>query len=52
MKKVVTFRFDPELLAKLRAAARTENRTAANMLETILKRALEKQASGEGDTAW
>ncbi|THD83256.1 MAG: hypothetical protein E7812_00210 [Phenylobacterium sp.] len=40
LKKLVTFRFDPELLKRIRSAAEAENRTLTNFVETTLKRAL------------
>jgi predicted transcriptional regulator len=41
VKKLVTFRLDPDLLGRLQRAARNENRTLTNFVETTLLRALE-----------
>ncbi len=35
-KKVYSFRFDEEMVDKLRSYAREENRTVSNLIETIL----------------
>lgn len=43
MKKAITIRLDPELLARARECARTENRTLTNYLETTLKRRIESR---------
>ncbi len=40
MKKLVTFRFDADLLIKARQLAQVENRTLTNFIETILKKTL------------
>ena len=37
MKKPVTVRVDPELLAAARRCAREENRTLTNFIETVLR---------------
>ena len=37
MKKPVTVRVDPELLAEARRCAREENRTLTNFIETVLR---------------
>ena len=41
MKKLVTFRFDPDLLERVRETARAENRTLTNFVETVLKRSVD-----------
>jgi hypothetical protein len=52
MKKPVTFRMDPALLAKARRAARAANRTLTNFVETLLKMEVEgkdrRSSSQEG----
>ncbi len=48
LKQVVTFRFDPGLLAKARDSAQRENRTLTNFVETLLKQAVERPESGSG----
>jgi hypothetical protein len=48
LKKLVTFRFDPDLLANVRHRAQLENRTLTNFVETVLKKAVEGQSSKEG----
>jgi len=40
MKKLVTFRFDVDVLARARRLAQGENRTLTNFIETILKQSL------------
>jgi hypothetical protein len=45
LKKLVTFRFDPDLLEKMRLRAEAENRTLTNFVETVLKRAVEPASS-------
>ena len=40
MKKLVTFRFHADVLAKARQLAERENRTLTNFIETILMQAL------------
>jgi hypothetical protein len=47
LKKLVTFRLDPELLAKAKGKADLENRTLTNFVETVLKRAIEGRLSHE-----
>jgi hypothetical protein len=37
MRKPITMRFDPELLAKVRLRAANENRTLTNFIETVLR---------------
>ena len=37
MKKAVTFRFDPALLADVRRCAQQDNRSVTNFIETLLK---------------
>jgi hypothetical protein len=44
MKKLVTFRFDADVLAHARRLADRENRTLTNFIETILKQALDGKA--------
>ena len=44
MKQIVTFRLDPDLLAKARHSARRENRTLTNFVETLLKQAVDGPA--------
>ena len=44
-KKVYSFRFDEEMVEKLRAYAAQENRTLSNMIETILLQYLSKRES-------
>jgi len=41
LKKLVTFRLDPDLLARARTTARRENRTLTNFVETVLKTAVD-----------
>jgi predicted transcriptional regulator len=43
MKKLVTFRFDADVLAKARQLAQRDNRTLTNFIETILKQALDSR---------
>ena len=50
MKKLVTFRFDPDLLALAKTTAQRENRTLTNFVETVLKRAIETAPSTDGQT--
>ena len=50
MKKLVTFRFDPDLLEKVRRTAEAENRTLTNYVETVLKRAVDISARDAGST--
>ena len=40
-KKVYSFRFDEELIEKLRKEGEKQNRSLSNMVETILKQYLE-----------
>ncbi len=47
MKKLVTFRLDPALLAKAKGRADADNRTLTNFVETVLKMAVEAQQSDE-----
>jgi len=42
MKKLVTFRFDTDVLARARQLAQRDNRTLTNFIETILKQALDR----------
>lgn len=44
MKKLVTFRFDADVLARARQLACRENRSLTNFIETILKQAVEGEA--------
>lgn len=46
-KKVYSFRFDEEMVEKLRVYAKAENRTVSNMIETILLQYLSKRESEE-----
>ena len=48
LKKIVTFRFDADLLAKARDSAQRENRTLTNFVETVLKQAVDG-AAADGD---
>jgi predicted HicB family RNase H-like nuclease len=50
MKKPVTMRIDPELLSKAQEAARRDNRSLTNLVETILRRHVENidESSGGG----
>jgi len=41
VKKLVTFRFDPDLLDRVRQTAQAENRTLTNFVETVLKRSVD-----------
>ena len=41
MKRIVTFRLDPDLLSRARKTAQLENRTLTNFVETVLKKAVE-----------
>ena len=47
MRKLVTFRFDVDMLAKARRVAELENRTLANFIETILKQAVDRRDRGD-----
>lgn len=44
-KRTFSFRFDEELVEKLRGYAAEENRTLSNMIETILLQYLSKRES-------
>ncbi len=46
-KKVYSFRFDEEMVDKLRSYAREENRTVSNLIETILLQYLSNRERGE-----
>ncbi len=46
-KKTYSFRFDEEMIEKLRGYAKAENRTISNMVETILLQYLSKRESEE-----
>jgi len=48
MKKLVTFRFDADLLAKARHLAQRDNRTLTNFIETILKQSLDGKEWDDG----
>ena len=50
MKKLVTFRFDTDLLAKAKNTAQRENRTLTNFVETVLKQAVETPPPRESTT--
>jgi predicted HicB family RNase H-like nuclease len=50
LKKLVTFRFDPELLERAKASALRENRTLTNYVETVLKRAIDTGPSATEQT--
>ena len=41
-KRVYSFRFDPEMVARLQLRAEEENRSLSNLVETILKQYLAK----------
>lgn len=41
-KRVYSFRFDPEMVARLQLRAEEENRSLSNLVETILKQYLSK----------
>ena len=47
---MVTFRIDPELLDRAKAAAQAENRTLNNFVETVLKRSVETARKGPDRT--
>jgi hypothetical protein len=47
MKKLVTFRFDADVLANARQLASLENRTLTNFIETVLKQALDGKARAD-----
>jgi hypothetical protein len=47
LKKLITFRFDPDLIASAKMAARRENRTLTNFVETLLKKATESSRPEE-----
>lgn len=52
MRKAVTLRLEPEVLAEARNCARTENRTLTNFIETLVKQrisALKNQRGGGVD---
>lgn len=51
MKKLVTFRFDADVLAVARQSAQRENRSLTNFIETILKQALSGSASDASQAA-
>lgn len=44
MKKMFSFRLDPDLIEKLRKIAEKQNRSLANLIETILKEASDTNA--------
>ncbi len=46
-KKVYSFRFDEEMVDKLRSYAREENRTVSNLIETILLKYLSNREREE-----
>ena len=46
-KKVYSFRFDEDMVDRLRTYAEAENRTLSNMVETILLQYLSKRDSEE-----
>ncbi len=46
-KKVYSFRFDEEMVDRLRSYARAENRTVSNLVETILLKYLSDREKGE-----
>jgi predicted HicB family RNase H-like nuclease len=51
MKKPVTMQIDPELLLKAQEAARRDNRSLTNLVETVLRRHVENAneiSRGEG----
>jgi predicted transcriptional regulator len=48
MKKLMTFRFDADLLAKARHLAQRDNRTLTNFIETILKQSLDGKEWDDG----
>jgi hypothetical protein len=50
LKKLVTFRIDPDLLARARMTANRENRTLTNFFETVLKKAVEGAPSADEQT--
>ena len=47
MKKLVTFRFDADVLANAKRLADRENRTLTNFIETVLKQALDGKARND-----
>ncbi len=49
LKKLVTFRFDPDLLASPRRAAERDNRTLTNFVETVLKAAIDEGGGSKDD---
>jgi hypothetical protein len=51
LKKLITFRFDPDLLASARMTAERENRTLTNLVETALKEAVETRTSTDDQTS-
>jgi hypothetical protein len=44
IKKPITVRMDPELLAQVRLSAARDNRSVTNFIETALRRQLEPEA--------
>ncbi len=50
MKKLVTFRLDPDLLEEARRSAQAENRTLTNFVETVLKRSMDPSGPGVAST--
>ena len=42
MRKSVTFRFDPDLLTRVRQSAAADHRSLTNFVETALRRAIER----------
>ena len=51
LKKLVTFRLDPDLLAKAKGKADLENRTLTNFVETVLKHAVDGHLPGDEHAA-
>jgi hypothetical protein len=48
MKHSITLRFDPDLLAKAKTMASSENRTLTNFIETLVKQRIgDRSAMGE-----
>ena len=52
MRKSMTIRMDPEVLAAARSRARSDNRTVTNYIETVLRRDLNLPQSDDTVEIW
>ena len=48
MRKTITMRFDPDLLAKARLQAARENRTLTNFIETVVRQRVTDASAAPG----